>query len=94
MENQDHLLIHCSFTRCHWFLKEMGLVWKLPRSTHELFDADLGCDIGMRGGWNFLRVIFHCICWSIWLERNRWIFHSLEESIEECWYKIKIRASS
>lgn len=50
MENQHHLLIHCSFTRCHWFLKETGLVWKLPRSTHELFDADLGCDIGMRGG--------------------------------------------
>lgn len=38
------------FHGCHWFLKEMGLVWKLPRSTHELFDADLGCDIGMRGG--------------------------------------------
>lgn len=49
MENQDHLLIR-SFTNALWFraLEEMGLVWVAPRSLSDLFEVDLGCDLGKR----------------------------------------------
>lgn len=40
-------------------------------------------------------VIVHCIYWSVWLERSRRIFDSLEECwLKDCWDKIKIRTSS
>lgn len=59
------------------------MVWKVPRYTHELFTVDLGRDFGRRGR-IFWIMIVHCICRSVWLEQNRWIFDSVKESIEDC----------
>lgn len=73
-------------------LEEMGLVWVVPRSLHELFAAAIGRELGRRGG-IFWTMIVHYIFWSVWLERNRSIFYNLEESFEEYWDKIKIRVS-
>lgn len=57
-----------------------GLGMVVPRSTHELFGADLRCDLGRKGR-IFWTVIVHCICWSRWLDRNRRVFSNLEESL-------------
>lgn len=93
VETQEHILVHCLFTSCLCLrnLEEMSLVWAVPRSSHELFVVDLGCDLGRRGI-IFWTAVVHCICWLILLERNRNIFDNLEESVEECCDKIKIRA--
>lgn len=49
MENQDHLLI-CSFSNALWFraLEEMSLVLVAPRSLSDLFEVDLGRDLGKK----------------------------------------------
>lgn len=90
--SESHVFFFCSYTISLWAraLGELGLVWVVPRSTRDLIALDLGRLLENKGRilWT---VVVHCICWSVWLERKRRIFEDIEESIDECWDKIKIR---
>lgn len=39
--------------------------------------------------YNFWTVMVHCLSWSVLMERNSRIFEDQEDSIEECWDKVR-----
>lgn len=77
LEHYNHLLLHCPFSLniWNWWLDSWHVKWSLPETLRALFDQ-----------WNssikspfFKKVrmaIFFIITWSIWKERNSWIFEN------------------
>lgn len=94
-EDQDHLLLHCSYTKELWsrVLKELSVEWVFPRKAHDMFLVEPGLHSGRKSRclWFF---IVHCLFWTIWLERKNRIFNDLVESSDEIWEKLKFRVAS
>lgn len=86
----NHVIIHCPFVCEVWeiTMREVGIAWIFPNRLGDLFH-----------GWNMVRtskkgrllwsLIYSAMCWSLWLERNQYIFENLLEPASKVYIKAK-----
>jgi hypothetical protein len=76
-EKLRHLFYRCSLAKQCW--QQIGVsvpTWLRPQRAT--------CYIKRRLRVSFSMEIIILICWSIWTERNRWIFNNEDPSIQQC----------
>ena len=83
-ETYNYLLLHCCVAKScgAWCLHFLGFVELCPAGVIELLASWTGKFSRHRNGviWN---MIPHCLIWSIWWERNTWIFQGTGRSNHE-----------
>jgi hypothetical protein len=71
-----HLFYRCSFTKCCW--QQIGIfvpTWLRPHRATRYIKRKLGVSFSME--------IIVLMSWSIWTERNKWIFNNEDPSVEQ-----------
>ncbi|XP_073059743.1 uncharacterized protein [Primulina eburnea] len=65
-ENQDHLMLHCSFSRAIWtrVMGELSFEWVFPHHARDLFLIETVLPNGRRNKW-FWFLVVHGIFWAI-----------------------------
>ena len=81
-ETVDHLLIHCSKARILWnlLLTIFCVSWVFPLSMKETLLSWQGSFVGKRRKKAWMATPL-CILWTVWLERNKIVFDSVNMSI-------------
>ncbi len=78
-ETGDHLLLHCEIASALWFfvLQTFRIHWVIPAKVINLpFGWYKWFGKHFSGVWNLVPL---CLMWTLWQERNRWIFEGLEK---------------
>lgn len=89
-ETTDHMFIHCPFSFKVWdyFIKAFKIVWPLPGSLLQLFDA--WRENVLRGrGREVWKIVHYAICWIIWTDRNDRVFGARRKRVTEVIDNIK-----
>ena len=79
MEDRTHLLFSCPFSQGFWW--NLGIEWNTDMGIHDLIIA-----AKQRYQLDFFMEIMIVGSWSIWNQRNGWIFEGIPCSITECRY--------
>ncbi|KAL5724059.1 mannosylglycoprotein endo-beta-mannosidase [Ranunculus cassubicifolius] len=89
-ESINHLFVACDFTRKIWeyFFKSVELDFDPGKSVLELI-RHLGFPSLSRFGKCIWDLLFHAVCWNVWLERNGRIFENEESNVHMLIFKIK-----
>jgi hypothetical protein len=73
-ESVDHLFFQCSLAQFLWEVIREGMNWTASPYSVQDFNDNLFLERGVIEI-VFLFFLFDVVCWSIWLNRNDWVFN-------------------
>jgi hypothetical protein len=82
-EHVDHLLLHCEVVYAVWnaIFSHFGMPWVMPNRVVDLFACWwMGNRSQSAVIWN---IVFPCLMWCLWRERNDRNFENQERTLEE-----------
>ena len=82
-ETVDHLFLHCEVAKALWYaiFSRFGLNWVMPNRVAYLFACWwTGSRSHSATVW---KMVFLCLLWCLWRERNERCFEDLERYLEE-----------